>query len=774
MYISDSVALETIYEGTLSNTLAEINTTTTLNSTWTEHIWKYGQTTPVSGYLNVYYNSTPSTGSALYYDYFLSMDSDEDYLCKYTDIKYPPVSPTLEIGIQDGNYEWTYGGEFNVSGTANNTLDNYASSIDSFLASCTPDSNYHCLLPFRFRFYRISTAYILNFNITYTLQNRPTIVYPNINYVSSFLGNSTNFANVPIKITSSTNGTLLVDDIRFDYAGGNNTIDILSYNTDSFTEEDNIENSQIGGFNSWGDDLKTGQSFNESFAMNISKISVRWEYNVGGGCGVPGSSTLSIYNATVNGTPIGSSLASYSNSTIPSGNSWNDYYINFNTTASQSYVFILDASCGTEKSAHFPSSDVYINGQFIEETSAGSGVWNNFSGNDLTFNITFTRLFFLKERNETLNITLFYSKWNYNFPRFVDFLEFIPISPTSKGVQPYGQTILTPILNLSFQNYGGKNANQFFYLNQTSSCVDLFISQNSTKPTSSLWNGTLVYYPLDIDLRDISGNNKHGLDINGDSISVNESLGIQGGAIQLKYPPFTATGIDIGTASASGGNQLGLNFTNQFSVIMWINMSNYFDNSYADQPFFDFYSMDLNESLVGFYGNQNYNISLGTINATGQVEIVSTNISLNTGRWYQIGYAYNNKVIEFYLNGTKIGNGSLTGFSLNQDDRNIIGEEQILDGVVFNGTIDEVRVYNRTLNSSEINELYDRTRNQYFDNKLVTNWTAISWNNSYLSNEKYWTWADYNCNATSWSLFNPLIYTRTCGFDVNICSEELT
>ena len=93
--------------------------------------------------------------------------------------------------------------------------------------------------------------------------------------------------------------------------------------------------------------------------------------------------------------------------------------------------------------------------------------------------------------NQT-DITLWYSRWDYNFvPRFVDYLEFLPGSPTSKNVTPYGQSSNAThgaIFNLTNYGYGGRDANLSIYLNQTLPCVNLTMSLNQNKSSGFLIN----------------------------------------------------------------------------------------------------------------------------------------------------------------------------------------------------------------------------------------------------------------------------------------------
>jgi hypothetical protein len=110
--------------------------------------------------------------------------------------------------------------------------------------------------------------------------------------------------------------------------------------------------------------------------------------------------------------------------------------------------------------------------------------------------------------NQTMNITSYYSDWDYNFPYKINYLEFIPKSATSKNVTPYGQTTNSPIFNITTYNYA-KSADLYCYLNNSNSafnytnidCVDLYLSTSNQKPTTSLFDNLIVYYPFDKDAR---------------------------------------------------------------------------------------------------------------------------------------------------------------------------------------------------------------------------------------------------------------------------------
>lgn len=106
--------------------------------------------------------------------------------------------------------------------------------------------------------------------------------------------------------------------------------------------------------------------------------------------------------------------------------------------------------------------------------------------------------------NTTYNLTYYYSDWDYALPSNIQYLEFIPNSPTSKNVSPYGQRDNSnPIINITTTNYGGL-MNLSIYLNesQNNSCVNLsYAFKNITgkialinQTYQNLTNNTVGYF----------------------------------------------------------------------------------------------------------------------------------------------------------------------------------------------------------------------------------------------------------------------------------------
>jgi len=234
-----------------------------------------------------------------------------------------PENLTIEVGIVDGIQEYQGYGEL----TGSNSTTTFVDAINTFLVTCTADDNGYCEVPIYFNSQDGGSLTLDNFSVTYISDPNPIIISSSV--ISDYLENSPiGYVDIPITI-SMESGSLNVSDLRYDYAGGNDTIEVFAYEQ--------------------GDE----------------------------------------------------------------------------------------------------------------------------------------------SNNETLSLINYFTDWDYSLPRFIDWLEFIPRFWNSKNVTPYGQTDTTPILNISFYNYGNKNANLSIYLNETDSCVNLTIGINSTKSSGTqLSNGT--------------------------------------------------------------------------------------------------------------------------------------------------------------------------------------------------------------------------------------------------------------------------------------------
>ena len=83
---------------------------------------------------------------------------------------------------------------------------------------------------------------------------------------------------------------------------------------------------------------------------------------------------------------------------------------------------------------------------------------------------------------------------------------------------------------------------------------------------------------------------------------------------------------------------------------------------------------------------------------------------LESFRWYHVVGTYDSSIGKgcLYINGVKVGEKTVSGTIKTNNARLFIGSRGIGDkpAAYFNGTIDEVRIYNRALSAEEIKRLY--------------------------------------------------------------------
>ena len=495
----------------------------------------------------------------------------------------------LEIGNIDGEYEWYEGaGKF----VTKNTTNDLSAVINSYLDICTVDSNGYCAIPIQIQSNSPGIVNIDAINITYAYSLNPIIL--DYGLISSFINSTTTeTAALPIKI-EATNGLLNFDDIRFDYAGGNNTIALGVHNsTISYDITEAFNNSLANETMAFTDNETKTRYFNLSIDSRITSASMQFNGSVfNNNCyqeqanqSTAGDGNCTLYYTGVysddSGFPdaykahdgnYGTSASAnesyfqyvYLNYTKPVGaNATSSLYIqwgtpmntwgasaaphsscwDYNSTMLFYRIGVKDtgtintdclnstgwknvqsgsgpngaARIGEEQMRWYipiligldigDSDSVYEWDQTyaFNSTNQPSSAWDfskrlnyiidnnckcascSLSGKvcNIPFyfysyspgNLTYHGINITSYYAEKLNLINYYSSWDYAFPRAsIQNIEFIPSSPTSKNVTPFGQLASTPIFNITMYNYGGKNANLSFSINETHSCVNLSIS----------------------------------------------------------------------------------------------------------------------------------------------------------------------------------------------------------------------------------------------------------------------------------------------------------
>ena len=79
----------------------------------------------------------------------------------------------------------------------------------------------------------------------------------------------------------------------------------------------------------------------------------------------------------------------------------------------------------------------------------------------------------------------------------------------------------------------------------------------------------------------------------------------------------------------------------------------------------------------------------------------------NTNEWYHIVLTYDGSFIKLYINGVLDNRAAQSGTIKATTNPFLIGSTYTTTGAKFNGTIDEVLIYNRALSDDEIKAIYN-------------------------------------------------------------------
>ena len=213
---------------------------------------------------------------------------------------------------------------------------------------------------------------------------------------------------------------------------------------------------------------------------------------------------------------------------------------------------------------------------------------------------------------------------------------------------------------------------------------------------ADLNNGLVAYYPFNGNANDESGNGNHGT-VNGATLTTdrlgnaNSAYSFNGSSYYIKVADSNSLDITSSISFSSWIYVYGSTNDHQVIIGKWYN-NNVFEETYVLelQPNGKTIQMPLNGISTGGYSNVASN----------------TEISFNT--WVHVVGVYDSSEIRLYVNGVKTGSLITSGnLPLTSAPLMIGAHDSTSDRNAFNGIIDDVRIYNRALSSSEIEELYN-------------------------------------------------------------------
>jgi hypothetical protein len=142
------------------------------------------------------------------------------------------------------------------------------------------------------------------------------------------------------------------------------------------------------------------------------------------------------------------------------------------------------------------------------------------------------------------------------------------------------------------------------------------------------------------------------------------------------------------------------------TISAWVKSTN--PTGAANEVIVDKQNASLNRYLLritGTTGKMRF-----AVGASSEIQ-VNANTTLAANTWYHVAGVWNGADITVYVNGVSDATPvAVTGTITDGGEGIVIGRPTVTNANYFNGSIDEVRIYNRALTQAEIKRLYNMGR----------------------------------------------------------------
>ena len=256
--------------------------------------------------------------------------------------------------------------------------------------------------------------------------------------------------------------------------------------------------------------------------------------------------------------------------------------------------------------------------------------------------------------------------------------------------------------------FGITNAQTKMYINKTTGTDSIKLSEikSITFVTPSIVtppkNGLIAWYKFDGNTADSSGNNNHGIN-NGAILttdrfgSASKALGFNGSSSYVQIPWKTQLQPNAGS----------------FSFCGW------FKIAYIDTSKQDFYFLDMDDGDSDYSG---YSIFWDNLQTkiildfhyddvwTHHTVVSSSSVTLKSGWHFFAGVLDRSSVnMQLYLDGTLVNSSPIDPQAITSTKSDLyFGRRPYIPSYeqLFNGSLDDIRIYNRALSAAEIQALY--------------------------------------------------------------------
>lgn len=240
--------------------------------------------------------------------------------------------------------------------------------------------------------------------------------------------------------------------------------------------------------------------------------------------------------------------------------------------------------------------------------------------------------------------------------------------------------------------------------------VKKFVTNWNSNPVD-LSNGLVAYYPFNGNPNDESGKGNNGTNIGGTILTIDR----KGNTNSAYFFDGINDYINVNDANT-------LDFSNTFSISVWFqqkaaNYDNMFDS--YNGWILSKQSVGTNDGfMIDVFNSASQSNPLYCSSQSGRLRFVSRGITGTStnfpechlfNSWYHVCITYNNGTVKYYLNNVlakSITSSSTNIFNNNYPLRIGYSSSGSRNIEYFNGSIDDIRLYNRVINENEVSALF--------------------------------------------------------------------
>ena len=171
--------------------------------------------------------------------------------------------------------------------------------------------------------------------------------------------------------------------------------------------------------------------------------------------------------------------------------------------------------------------------------------------------------------------------------------------------------------------------------------------------------------------------------------------------------------------SVDCGNDTSLDITDEITIEAWVKLA-------STEWFY------LLEKSYNGANRSNYVVRVATTyvgfhlyNGSAYFIDIDNTVATNIGQWHHVVATYDGAIAKAYLDGDKLSNTQSATGTIATSEHNLLIGRRIDEKFYFDGTIDEVRIYDRALSEAEVKKNFAALAVVSPTKKLALTWGEI-------------------------------------------------